>query len=114
MTPFVTVETRTGQPVAFHGNTLVPFTRVWQLKLPGGHGGLIWNRPALRPGAGRRSARDDHPGPRCHPAGIMASVRDELRQPADSLPVKTPAAFKISIRYPVQPDGCYYLEELRI
>ncbi len=46
MTPFVTVETRTGQPVAFHGNTLVPFTRVWQLKLPGGHGGLIWNRPA--------------------------------------------------------------------
>lgn len=46
MASLVTVETRAGQPVEFGGNTLVPFVKVWQLKLPGVHGGLIWNRPA--------------------------------------------------------------------
>jgi hypothetical protein len=46
MASFLTVESRAGKPVEFHGNTLVPINQVWQLKLPWPHGGLIWNRPA--------------------------------------------------------------------
>jgi hypothetical protein len=46
MAPLLTTESRAGQPIEFHGNTLVPINKVWQLKLPWLHGGLIWNRPA--------------------------------------------------------------------
>ena len=45
MASFITVESRAGGPVKFHGNTLVPINQVWHLKLPWAHGGLIWNRP---------------------------------------------------------------------
>lgn len=34
-----------GAPVAHQGRTLVPVTRSFLLRLPGKHGGLVWNRP---------------------------------------------------------------------
>jgi len=45
MDPLLTVENRAGQSIHFNGNTLVPFTQHWRLKLPWSKGGLIWNRP---------------------------------------------------------------------
>ena len=46
MAPLLTVENRAGQSIHFNGNTLVPFTQLWRLKLPWSRDGLIWNRPA--------------------------------------------------------------------
>jgi len=46
MASFLSSESRAGKPIQFQGNTLVPVAKVWQMKLPWAHGGLIWNRPA--------------------------------------------------------------------
>lgn len=44
--PLIQYETRSGEPVKFAGGTLVPFSKVLIIRLPGLHGGFIWNRPA--------------------------------------------------------------------
>ncbi|MBI3734584.1 MAG: hypothetical protein HY259_14185 [Chloroflexi bacterium] len=44
MIPFE-IAVKDGAPVRVGGYTLVVRARVVQLRLPGSHGGLIWNRP---------------------------------------------------------------------
>ena len=38
--------TNYGASIVHHGRRLVPATRSFLLRLPGEHGGLVWNRPA--------------------------------------------------------------------
>jgi hypothetical protein len=38
-------ETRAGDPVISGETKIIPFSRALNIKLPGLHGGVIWNRP---------------------------------------------------------------------
>jgi hypothetical protein len=38
-------EIRAGEPVSAGEIKIVPFSKVWRLRIPGRLGGLIWNRP---------------------------------------------------------------------
>ncbi len=44
-TPFLQVETKTGEPILAGEFTLIPFARSLRIHPPGLPGGLIWNRP---------------------------------------------------------------------
>lgn len=43
---FVQVETHAGDPIEVGDSKIVPLAKVVQIQIPGGLGGLIWNRPA--------------------------------------------------------------------
>lgn len=43
---FLQVETRAGDPIRAGDSTIVPLAKSLQIRLPGGRGGVIWNRPA--------------------------------------------------------------------
>ena len=45
MPGIVSVETHSGNPVQTNGLTLIPFSQVVQVRLPGVPAGLVWNRP---------------------------------------------------------------------
>jgi hypothetical protein len=46
MPPFVTIETKSSQPVQAPGRRLTLFSQAVKIQFPGVTGGLIWNRPA--------------------------------------------------------------------
>jgi hypothetical protein len=43
---FLQVETRVGDPIPAGDTTIIPLAKSLQIRLPGGRGGVIWNRPA--------------------------------------------------------------------
>lgn len=43
---FLQVETRAGDPIPAGDTTIIPLAKSLQIRLPGGRGGVIWNRPA--------------------------------------------------------------------
>lgn len=45
MSKFLTIETRSGQPIQAGDATLTPFAQSWQVRFPNQSGGLVWNRP---------------------------------------------------------------------
>lgn len=45
MERFLSIETRSSQPIRYQGGTLTLFSQVIQLRIPGLPGGLCWNRP---------------------------------------------------------------------
>ena len=61
-------ETRAGEAIQVKGARLLPFSRVFRLRLPGMPGGLTWNRPA-----GVLVVGDDG-------QEVMLPVRDETRR----------------------------------
>jgi hypothetical protein len=45
MQKWLAQENYSGQPVSYRGTTIIPFSRVLRIQIPGISGGLIWNRP---------------------------------------------------------------------
>jgi hypothetical protein len=39
-------ETKAGDPIPVKGGKIIPFARIFRLKIPGIQGGVIWNRPS--------------------------------------------------------------------
>ena len=44
--PWLTSEIKTGNPLYIGRLKIVPFSKVWHLRFPIIHGGIIWNKPA--------------------------------------------------------------------
>jgi hypothetical protein len=42
---FIAIETVSGETAVSNGLKVTPFSQVFRIQLPGGRGGLVWNRP---------------------------------------------------------------------
>lgn len=45
LAPYITTETRLGDPILVGDTTIVPMAKSSRIQIPGWRGGVIWNRP---------------------------------------------------------------------